>query len=174
MKTARFFLVAGLLLAGCATSPEPIRSAPPDDLQLAAVRGDPDRYRGAVVRWGGQVAAVFNQRDETIVEIVARRLDSHGRPYDEDRSDGRFLVKSQGFLDPAIYASGRELTVHGSVEGMSEKTIGEYRYRYPVVRADTLYLWPPRPPPEPVYRYDPYWPHPWYPWGWPYYYPRTR
>ena len=162
--------MAGLLVAGCATVPEAIRTPPPDDLQPAAVRLEPERYRDAVVRWGGVIAAVHNDADETVLEIVARRLDSQGRPRDEDRSDGRFLARTSGFLDPAIYATGRELTVRGVVEGMVEQPIGEYRYRYPKLRAEQLYLWPVRLPPEPNYRYDPYWPYIWYPWYRPYYY----
>ena len=175
MRVVPLLAVAGLVLAGCTTVPEAIRKPPADDLQLAAVRPDPERYRDAVVRWGGLIAGVRNDANETVIEIVGRRLDSQGRPRDEDRSEGRFLARVGGFLDPAVYANSRELTVRGVLEGAVEQPIGEYRYRYPKVRVEQLYLWPVRLPPDPYYyRYDPYWTYPWYPWSRPYYYPYPR
>ncbi len=169
-----------VLLAGCATVPEAIRRPPPGDLQPDEVRAaaTPQDYLGATVRWGGTIAAVRNLAQETEIEIVARRLDGQGRPQGDDTSRGRFLVRVSGFLDPAIYAPERELTVRGRLEGVLQRPIGEYPYRYPVVRAEQVYLWPPRPTqpaPAPPYYYDPFWYDPWYPWGWPYYrYPFYR
>jgi outer membrane lipoprotein len=167
--------VAVLLLGGCASVvPEAIRHDAPGNVQIAQVRGQPAQYRGTVVRWGGDIVNTRNERDDTVIEIVARDLDSDGRPINDDASLGRFLVKVQGFLDPAIYKPERELTVRGRVEGVVEQAIGEYPYRFPLVRPDSVYLWKPRPPPQahPHYPYyDPFFYDPWYPWGWPYYRP---
>jgi outer membrane lipoprotein len=167
--------VAAVLLGGCASVvPPAIRSAPPGNVQIAQVREQPPQYRGAVVRWGGNIVSTRNERDHTVIEVVARDLDGDGRPLEEDKSLGRFLVNVGGFLDPAIYKPERELTVHGRIEGVVERAIGEYRYAYPVVQADDVYLWKPRPPPQthPRYPYyDPFFYDPWYPWGWPYYRP---
>lgn len=161
------------LLGGCAsTVPDVIRKAPEGDVQLGEVQRDPEAMRGALVRWGGQIVAVHNQPDETLVEIISRRLGSSGRPHEEDATMGRFLAKVKGFLDPAIYASGREVTVRGRIEGVVTRTLGEFQYRYPLVATQDLFLWPPRPEPLPPYPYrDPFWWDPWYPWGWPYHYP---
>jgi outer membrane lipoprotein len=172
MRSGTGLLWVALLLAGCAGTPEAIRQPPPDDPQLGAVRADPERYKDSEVRWGGHIVSVRNEKDQTILEVVHRRLQENGRPREEDQSAGRFLAKVQGFLDPAVYAANREVTMRGRVEDVIEQKIGEYRYRYPVIRAGFVHLWPPRPPPEPVrYYYDPYWP---YPWGWPYPPPRPR
>lgn len=171
-RIAVIALVAAL--TGCSTVPETIRQAPAGNVALAQVRADPERLRGTVVRWGGSVVTVRNLRDESVVEIVSRRLESRGRPFDEDRSDGRFLATVRGFVDPAIYAAGREVTVRGTVTGTTEQTIGEHRYRFVQLAADEIYLWPPRAEPVPYpYYYDPYW-GPWYPWGWPYHRPYYR
>ena len=156
-------------LAGCGGAPQTIRHAPDADVSLSQVRAAPEQFRGATVRWGGSIVAVRNLRDESVIEVVARRLEHGGRPLDEDRSDGRFLARVKGFVDPAIYAAGREVTVRGTVTGMVEQTIGEHRYAYAQVVAEDVYLWPPRLPPQ-TYYYEPFW-DPWYPWGWPYYYP---
>ena len=173
MMLARgLLLVTAALLGGCATPvPEAIRTAPPTDVQLAEVRGEAQRFIGATVRWGGAIASVRNLASVTQMEIVGRRLDSDGRPYDEDQSAGRFLAEVAGFLDPTVYAAGREVTVRGVIERVVEDAIGDYRYTYPLVRAQQIYLWAPRLPPVPPRYYDPYWYDPWYPWGWPYYYP---
>lgn len=171
MRLSMSCLAGLVLLSGCASVvPEPIRTAPAIDVTIAAARHDPESFRGATVRWGGSIVAVRNLRAETRIEVVGRRLEDDGRPRDEDRSDGRFLAKASGFFDPAVYAPGREVTVHGQLEGTIEQSIGEHPYRYPVVRAEHVYLWEPRRQPLPryPYYYDPFWRHPGYPWGWPY------
>ena len=177
MRIAVLGIVAAALLGGCASVvPDAIRTAAPGNVQIAEVRAQPEQYRDAEVRWGGNIASTRNERDHTVLEIVARDLDGDGRPREEDKSLGRFLVKVQGFLDPAVYKTEREVTVRGRIEGVVEQPIGEYRYTYPVVRADSIYLWPrrlhlaPHPYPYPYY-YDPFWYDPWYPWGWPYHRP---
>jgi len=159
-----------VLLGGCASMvPETIRIAAPNNVQIAQVRERPQQFRNAVVRWGGKIVSTRNERDSTVVEIVARELDAEGRPQDEDRSLGRFLAKVEGFLDPAIYKADREITVHGRIEDVVERSVGEYRYTYALLQADQIYLWKPRlPAPRYLYR-DPFFYDPWYPWGIPYY-----
>ncbi len=177
MKSMLRWITIGLLLllGACASNvPEPIREDTSTAVQLAEARQAPETFRGSEVRWGGTIASVRNERDATAIEIVSRRLDSEGRPYDEGRSDGRFIARVAGFLDPALYETGREITVRGRLAGAREESIGEYRYQYPVVAAEHIYLWPRRSPPPAAYPYDPFWYYPWYPWGWPYYYPRPH
>jgi outer membrane lipoprotein len=77
-------------------------------------------------------------------------------------------VTTPQFLDPAVYAAGRRMTVIGTVTGEEERKIAELPYRYPVVAADAIKLWPREvvvpayPPPWPYY-------YPWpYPYGWRY------
>src|SRR5581483_12094141 len=128
---------------------------------------NPDSYSGRHVRWGGTIAGVENGKAETRVEVVARELDRDGRPQPTNRSSGRFIARVEGFLDPAAYRKGREVTVAGTVDGSTTRKIGEYNYRYPVVKADTIYLWEPRVEPQRYrdpYYYDPFW-GPWGPWG---------
>jgi outer membrane lipoprotein len=172
MRTYVFCVLAAALLGGCASVvPENIRTAAPGNVQVVDVREHPQQYRNAAVRWGGIIVSTRNERDHTIIEIVERDLDQEGRPRPVDLSQGRFLAKVSGFLDPAIYKPEREVTVRGRVEAVVEQSIGEYRYSYPVVLAEDAYLWQPRlsPPRSPYY--DPYFYDPWYPWGWPYYRP---
>lgn len=170
--------IAVFLLTACAsTVPEAIRTEASGNVQIAQVREQPQQFRGAVVRWGGHIASTRNERDQTVLEVVGRKLNGEGRPLEEDRSLGRFLVKADGFLDPAVYKPDREVTVRGRVEAVVTQSIGEFRYAYPVIKADEVYLWKPRPPPQPryPYYYDPLFHDPWRPWPyyrhWPYVYP---
>jgi outer membrane lipoprotein len=173
MKAIALFLT--LLLAGCASDiPRPIREVPAGNIPLEQALKNPEQRRGTAVRWGGAISSVENRRDETWIEIVERPLDGGGQPRDTDKSAGRFLARVQGFLDPAIFAPKRLVTVAGALEGVSTRTIGEHLYTYPVVRADSTYLWPVPPKTEQPYYYPPYWYDPWYPWGYPYPYRRLR
>lgn len=166
------------LLWGCASAvPAPIRTAPEIDVTIADARREPESFRSAAVRWGGGIVEVRNEPNQTLIEVVGRRLENDGRPRAEYRSDGRFLAKVSGFFDPAVFAPGREVTVRGRLDGTIEQLIGEHAYLYPLVRAEHVYLWEPRLEPlphypyyyrYPYYYYDPFWPRPWYPWGWPY------
>lgn len=166
-------VVAAVVLGGCASAvPEAIRNLPPGNVQISQVREQPQQFRGTVVRWGGSILNIRNESDHTILEIVGRDLDKEGRPLKVDRSPGRFLAKVPGFLDPAVYKANREVTVYGRIEGVVEQAIGEYRYGYPLVQADDVYLWKPRLPvqryPSYPYYYDPFLYNPWHPWGPPY------
>lgn len=163
-----------LALAGCASTPDGIPDPGRDSPGLADVRDDSDRFSGAVVRWGGTIAGIDNRQDATLVEVVARDLDRSGRPRERDGSAGRFLAVIDGFLDPAIYQTGREVTVIGSVDGSETRPVGDHEYSYVRVKASGHHLWRERQPdpyagaprrgPGPYYGpwYDP-WYDPWYP-----------
>lgn len=143
-QQASFFLPCCLLfLAGCASNiPREIQDAPADNPTVREVRDNIDRYTGTRVRWGGTIASVENRENDTWVEVVARDLGSYGQPYDSDSSYGRFIVRIEKFIDPQIYAEGRELTVTGIVESRIVRPIGEHPYTYPLIRGTAHYLWP--------------------------------
>lgn len=162
-------LLFAALLSGCASpAPKAVKEPAPGDIRLGEVRGQPDKYVGATVRWGGTIAAVDNHPEATSIEVVAYPLDGGGRPEETDASEGRFIARFQGFLDPAIYAPGRLLTVRGVLEKSVTRPIGDYPYRYPLVNVAAHHLWEPLPQPEP-WDYGPYWYDPWYRPYYPYY-----
>lgn len=173
---AGYLLLAVGLLGGCATTglPDAIKTAPTPDVGVAPVRQNPQAYIGQRVRWGGTIARVENREASTDLEVVARELGSSGRPRQSDRSAGRFIARVAGFLDPAVYSEGRQVTIAGTIVEETSARIGEHKYRYPVVNAETVYLWEPlRDVPDRYgYYYDPFYDPFWYPWRpWPYYYP---
>ncbi len=162
-----------LWLIGCATQPPAaIRETPPGDPPLKEVRSNTKQFIGTQVRWGGTIAQVINGRAESWVEVVGRGLGDNGRPVERGPSQGRFLARFDGFVDPAVFERGREITFIGTVDGSETRTIGEYEYRYPVIAVRSHYLWEPRP--DPIYRpyyYDPWWPDPWWRYPHPYWRP---
>jgi len=171
MKTAgAICVVMGLLLAGlaaCAPVSQELRREAEASAPFSEIRKNPEKFKGAVVLWGGVIIETVNRQDSTSVRVMQTALDFQGRPTDLDRSEGRFIVVVDRFLDPDIFKKGRELTVGGEIAGSETHPIGEIRYVYPVVRASELKLWEQRIP-YPPYYYDPwYWgpPYPWRPWG---------
>ena len=163
------FLSSGLLLLGACASPVPnvIRQAPAPDIRLREVQSSPEKFIGKAIRWGGHIISTNNLPGSTELIILASPLDSEGEPLAGDQSYGRFIVEQKTFLDPAIYATGRGITIYGEIDSVSERKVDRYLYRYPIVKATHLYLW------EKSVRHDydhyPYWYDPWYPYGGPYY-----
>ena len=129
---------------------------------MSELRRDPGAHVGERVLVGGEILATRPGPGETEIELLSRSLAGDDRPARSDLSEGRVLVRTKEFLDPAVYAPERRVTVVGTVVGGEERKLGELPYRYPVISVEYLQLWP-REAPPPVF-------YPVYPWGWPYYY----
>ncbi len=130
-------LVLSSWLVGC-QSTAPLPSGPtPATLSATA---DPD-VKGRVFTWGGSVLRVKNLADRTLVEVMAYPLDGESRPRTGGHSLGRFIADYKGFLEPAEYAVGRQVTVTGPLLGYMDGKVGEADYRYPVLQADEIRLW---------------------------------
>lgn len=164
----RLGLGAGLVLslAACASIPAPLAG------EFAEFQPDQatERSVGAQVRWGGTIVDTRPGRSETCIEILAQTLDRDLRPRGGDVHHGRFLACRDGFRDPAVFTSGRDITVVGRLDDFVEDEIGDFVYRYPRLSAEVLYLWPMRP--DIVYAHGPYprrhgWPYydPWWHYG---------
>lgn len=153
--------------AGCTTTGESVSYPAPSDIIESG-----DTHVGQKVVWGGTIARIRNDPESTLLEVVARPLDSRGRPRRTDTSIGRFKAFVNGFLDPVVYANGRRITVTGTISDLEPGLIGDYPYRYPVVNADKVTLWEESPQPvNAPYYYGPwYGPHGWYPYrGYPWF-----
>lgn len=162
-------LLPASLLAGCATVPTPL-TGDYSPISPTMVRQQHAGI-GQTVRWGGSIINVNPYEQRTCLEILHRPLDGSARPRDTDGNQGRFIACKAGFLDPAAFDAGRDVTVIGRITGVQTGKIGEYEYHYPRLDAGTVYLWPPRE--EYRYRYypayDPFfydpllWPFPYHP-----------
>jgi outer membrane lipoprotein len=161
MKTAIFFSGMLLLLSGCAhiLSDEALHSVDPT-VEYAQVKADPEAWRGSTLVLGGRIIEVKNERSGTTLEILRYSLDRSGYPTTVDEAGGRFLARTDRFLDPEVYEAGRLVTLAGTLEGSETRPVGGVDYAYPVFRVGELRLLR-----EP-YRSYPYAP---YYYGYPYY-----
>lgn len=132
--------IAGLL-SGCATVPDPLAgeysSVTPEEARDANLSGQD-------VRWGGEIVETRPLADKSCLEILSRQLGRTARPTGGDQGMGRFIACKPGFLDPAEFAQGREVTVTGRLAGVDSGKIGEFQYQFPRVDAGSVYLWPER------------------------------
>jgi len=146
MMIKKIVPIAGFLMLLSACAPvisQTTMSTVDNSISFPALQQSPDAYKGSVVLLGGQIISTTVKANETWVEVLQKPLDYDQKPSDADQSFGRFLVRFQGFLDPAIYASGRKLTVAGQVEGKVVRPLKEINYAYPVLAAREHYLWKP-------------------------------
>src|SRR5262249_37737279 len=126
---------------------------------------DPQAHLGEHVILGGDIIKAIPKPRDTEIEILARRLGGGDVPEGGDGSTGRFLVRTGGFLDPAIYTRGRRLTVLGTVAGTDDRAVVDAALAYPVTRAERPKLgpaegawlggdYPPVPPDTPIVPYS--------------------
>jgi len=98
-----------------------------------------------------EIIETRNTKDATWIEALQYPLDRNDRPVHGAVSEGRFLIRHEGFLDPAVYVPRREVTVAGEVQGRRTQTLDEAEYAYPVVADQEVRLWGPRK--EPVFHF---------------------
>ncbi|WP_065089588.1 Slp family lipoprotein [Acidihalobacter prosperus] len=139
-----------LALAGCATTP-PFAPALAQQAQTAPAPQAVARNARAPatpMAWGGTIVKVDNEAHDTLITVLAYPLDDALRPKLRDSTIGRFIVRARGFVEPLIYAPGRELSVIGPVTGFRQGEIGQQPYQYPVVSEQAMHLWPLAPEPS--------------------------
>ena len=160
MRRVILLVLTSVCLAGCmSVFPKEMLQGVDRSLTLAALRSDPDTYRQARVVLAGEIIETRPKTGSSEIEVLSRPLGDGDAPRRTDHSDGRFLVLAPDFLDPAIYAPGRRVSVVGTVTGSEERPLGDQPYRYVVIRADQIYLWPrpvagaPYPYPPPAFPY---------------------
>lgn len=158
-------LLLAVLGAGCATAfPDEVMRTVNTQITADELRALPDAHKGARVILGGEILATQPREGQTEIELLTRRLRGDESPERSDSSPGRVLLHTPEFLDPAVYATGRRITVIGQVAGVEERKIGDVPYRYPVIGLERIRLWARDVVVVPGYAY----PHPYY---WPYYDP---
>ena len=145
----RYLLLICLLLTACAGLPAAVKDVPVANISYSQASHNPSGYKDTSVRWGGVIIEVDNEENFTLVQVLSHPLNYYGRPQLSKPSEGRFVIKSTEFLDPAVYAKDKEITVAGTLLGDIERTIGKKTIRLPLLAAKAIYLWP-------VYQNNPY------------------
>jgi outer membrane lipoprotein len=55
---------------------------------------------------------------------------------------GRFVISSPEFLDPAVYEKDTQITVAGMLAGEIDRTVDKKVLHLPLLSLTTLHLWP--------------------------------
>jgi outer membrane lipoprotein len=131
------------LLTACASAPTFNTVGVDPLLTPQGVAAKPQPATGKSVQWGGTIVNTTNLQGSTQIEVLAFPLDSDGRPKRDDTAQGRFILERTGYLEPASYAEGRQVTVVGTVSGTRTGKVGGADYTYPVITARQLHLWSP-------------------------------
>jgi len=131
-----------LLLSACSNLPPAIEDAPLYDISYSQATRNIAQYKAAPVRWGGVVIDVENEQNYSLVQVLYYPLKSYGRPQLDKANEGRFLIKSAEFLDPAVYTKDTEITVAGTLNGDVERKVGNKTLRLPLISSTVIYLWP--------------------------------
>jgi outer membrane lipoprotein len=144
-----FLMVLG---AGCATGmSKQARSQVTYSGSFSAVQKDLKAHVGQVVMFGGKIVETKPSPTASEITVLQFPLGTSDRPKDGDGSEGRFLLRSGQFLDPAIYRNGALLTTVGKITGSEVRPIGGFDYAYPIVEAIEIKLWAERSPAYPSF-----------------------
>jgi len=160
------FSVASLLfmvLTGCSNIPKQITTAPLNDLQLSKVRDQVENFQNQQVRWGGEVVSVENNNDVSLVQIVQYPLNNYGKPVTTKSSEGRFIAKTDEFIDPVVFKEGTLLTFTGIVDGETVRKIDQKELTMPVINVTYMYRWQIYPTVQRDLFYDPFYYNGFYP-----------
>ncbi len=135
-------LTLSILLSACSSLPVALQKAPAVDVQLTDVIKNISSYRNMPVRWGGTVIEVENEDHLTNIQLLYFPLNDDGSLRLNATNQGRFVIQSPEFLDPALYVKGLEITVAGIVSAETERIIGKKSLRLPIITIQAIYLWP--------------------------------
>jgi outer membrane lipoprotein len=133
-----------LITAGCAPPfPKETLDKVNRNITFLELKKEAEIFKGTWVMLGGMIVGSKIAKEGTLIEILQKPLDSDGRPLQTDMTEGRFLIQSDTFLDPAIYHTGRLITVVAEVVGRKELQLDDIMYPYPLLSVKDLHLWGP-------------------------------
>ena len=152
-RTAMFLALA-FIISGCAAGiSQQAREQVTYSGPFADVQQDPTHYQGQTMLLGGKVIETSTSVGITEMVVLQLEIGSGDRPKDNDISQGRFLVRSAQFVDPAIFPQGTLITVVGRVQGSESRLIGEMPYTYPVIDLIEIKKWLPNSEPSPRFHF---------------------
>ena len=131
-----------LFLTACSSVPKKLELPEnTNSVEFSKAQSKEANITGQKARWGGVIAAIENNAETTMLEIVNFPLTGSLRPKKGDETLGRFRVYFNGLLDPVIYKAGRSITALGTVSESENGKIGEHEYNFPVIKDASVHLW---------------------------------
>lgn len=110
-------------------------------LTVRAVQDHIDTHKGKTVIWGGIIINTKNRDAVTEIEILETGVDKRGYPeFDMSKSQGRFVVVADKFLDPLIFSARKYITIAGTVDKLENRTIDEMQYPYVILKAVEIHI----------------------------------
>lgn len=142
MRTLSVLVIVMLTLTACAATNPSIYAKPSNDISYEQVVQNIEAYQGQTVRWGGMIAQVANYEDFSELTIVQFPLTRYGIPITTEKSAGRFIVRSEGFLEPMIYSPEKRLTIIGAVKTLQLQKVGQKMLTVPMISIEGSHVWP--------------------------------
>jgi outer membrane lipoprotein len=141
-KTIAIAAILSLILSGCTSAlSNQVMQQADEKISFQDLQKQPERYRGAVVVFGGQILETVVKEGETRVQVLQLPLGAQQRPDNTASSQGRFIVIYKRFADPIVYEKGRKITVAGVVEGGQLIMVNNSPYNLPVLLERETHLW---------------------------------
>ncbi|MEJ2564708.1 MAG: Slp family lipoprotein [Gammaproteobacteria bacterium] len=142
VRSAMFACMLVLLSACAVTPPFSDELLHGVNLSLNPEQAVKQNVKDTEVMWGGVIVNATNTPDHTDFAVLYYPLDSSQRPDRQQPAKSRFIVRYPGYLETMVYAPGREITVLGKLQGVEDGKIGGAPYRFAVLEADRIHLWP--------------------------------
>lgn len=139
----RFLIVLLMLtLTACAATKPSIHAKSNQELSYEQVIGNIESYQRQTVRWGGIIAEVANYENFSELTIVQFPLTRYGVPITSEKSAGRFIVRSDDFLDPIIYSPEKRVTFLGTVQSLQLQKVDQKMLSLPLITLNESHVWP--------------------------------
>jgi outer membrane lipoprotein len=137
------FTILGMLLAASCTKgiSKQARSRVTYSGTFADLQEKPDDHVGDVVLLGGKIIETQVRPEYSEITVLQLPLGGGNRPRTGDQSDGRFLIRSEQLLDPAVYTEGTAITAVGKLVDSEGRKVGEFTYVYPILEPIEIKLW---------------------------------
>ena len=159
LQTIFISILVMLTTVSCSVISHQVRSEAEPPVPFQTLIRDADKLLGHTVILGGYILETKNLESETILKVLQTPLRFGEDPELKKRSQGRFMVYHNGFLDPEVYSKGQVITVAGRVIGNAVEKIGDEQIQYLKIKNREIYLWS-NYTDKPLY---------FYPWSYPYY-----
>lgn len=145
---------AVIALSSCNSTPKALQG---EFASLTPGQSKAEHIMDQTVRWSGLIIKTNNYKDKTCFEVVETESSKTARPRKTIAKDSsRFLACKEGFMEPHAFDK-RLVTITGDIVAYTEQDVGEFKYEYPVVDTNIIYIWRDRPPiANPRFNYSPF------------------